>query len=42
MKLSVMQPAPDFELLDTDGNLVRLSDILADKVVVLVFNRGLA
>ena len=32
--------APDFELEDTNGNLVRLSDFRDDKVVVLAFLRG--
>lgn len=33
------EPAPDFELLDLRGNLVRLSDYRG-KPVVLVFLRG--
>lgn len=33
------QPAPDFELTDTRGQNVRLSDFRG-KPVVLVFNRG--
>jgi len=32
--------APDFELTDTDGQMVRLSDYRGRKHVVLVFNRG--
>ena len=32
--------APDFELTDTTGQLVRLSDYYWKKHVVLVFNRG--
>jgi len=32
--------APDFELIDTRGNTVRLSDFRDRKHVVLVFNRG--
>jgi len=32
--------APDFELLDWNGNTVRLSDYRDRKHVVLVFNRG--
>jgi peroxiredoxin len=32
--------APDFELPDTTGRLVRLSDYRDRKHVVLVFNRG--
>jgi peroxiredoxin len=32
--------APDFELADTAGQLVRLSDYRGKQHVVLVFNRG--
>jgi peroxiredoxin len=32
--------APDFELTDTAGQPVRLSDYIGKKHVVLVFNRG--
>jgi peroxiredoxin len=32
--------APDFELKDTQGNIVRLSDYRGKKNVVLVFLRG--
>ena len=32
--------APDFELTDTHGQTVRLSDYRAKKHVVLVLNRG--
>ncbi len=32
--------APDFELLDTEGRTVRLSDFRGAKHVLLVFNRG--
>lgn len=35
-------PAPDFELADSSGNSVRLSDYKGSKIVVLVFNRGFA
>jgi peroxiredoxin len=35
------QPAPDFELADSHGVMVRLSDYKG-KVVILVFNRGFA
>ncbi len=34
--------APDFELMDTDGVKVRLSDYRGQQNVVLVFNRGFA
>lgn len=34
--------APDFELTDTTGQTVRLSDFRGRKNVVLVFNRGFA
>ena len=34
------RPAPDFELEDTNGRRVRLSDYKGSKIVVLVFNRG--
>jgi peroxiredoxin len=32
--------APDFELIDTEGQTVRLSDLQGGKHVLLVFNRG--
>jgi peroxiredoxin len=32
--------APDFELIDTGGRSVRLSDFQGMKHVLLVFNRG--
>jgi peroxiredoxin len=35
-------PAPDFELIDSHGSKVRLSDYKGSKIVVLVFNRGFA
>ncbi len=34
--------ATDFELVDTHGNAIRLSDYRGKKSVVLVFNRGFA
>jgi thioredoxin-dependent peroxiredoxin len=34
------EPAPDFELTDVNGNLVRLSDFRGNKLVVLAFLRG--
>jgi peroxiredoxin len=33
-------PAPDFEMTDSQGKTVRLSDFKGKKHVVLVFNRG--
>jgi peroxiredoxin len=32
--------APEFELEDFSGNLVRLSDFRGERHVLLVFNRG--
>lgn len=40
-RLNVGDEAPDFELKDTQGNSVRLSN-LRGQPVVLVFNRGFA
>jgi peroxiredoxin len=34
------EPAPDFELTNLNGNLVRLSDFKGSKPVVLAFLRG--
>ncbi len=34
--------APDFELTDVSGKVIRLSDFRGHKNVVLVFNRGFA
>jgi peroxiredoxin len=34
------EPAPDFELTDTRGNLIHLSDFRGSKPVVLAFLRG--
>jgi len=33
-------PAPDFEVTDSEGKVVRLSEFRGKKHVVLVFNRG--
>ena len=33
-------PAPDFEMPDSEGRVVRLSDFKDSRHVVLVFNRG--
>ncbi len=43
MKPKLIAPgtlAPDFELTDVQGNLVRLSDFRGKKPVVLAFLRG--
>jgi peroxiredoxin len=41
MKVSTKPtPAPDFEVIDSEDELVRLSDFKGKKHVVLVFNRG--
>ncbi|MBN1667914.1 MAG: redoxin domain-containing protein [Anaerolineales bacterium] len=39
-KVQINTPAPDFELQDFNGQLVRLSELWQRKQVVLVFNRG--
>jgi len=41
-RVQIETPAPDFELEDFMGRMVRLSDFQGDKHVVLVFNRGFA
>jgi peroxiredoxin len=38
--IAVGQAAPDFELTDVQGRIVRLSDYRGKKHVVLVFTRG--
>jgi peroxiredoxin len=40
-RVEIDTQAPDFELEDLDGELVRLSSFLGKKNVLLVFNRGL-
>jgi peroxiredoxin len=39
-KLPTRSTAPDFELLDTEGITVHLSDFRGKKSVVLVLTRG--
>jgi len=39
-KVVIQTPAPDFTLLDFNGNPVRLSDFKSKAHVLLVFNRG--
>jgi hypothetical protein len=39
-KVKMNQLAPDFELLDTQNNLVRLSQFKSTYNVILVLNRG--
>ncbi len=39
-RVSLNQPAPDFSLPDSAGNMVSLLDFHDRKNVLLVFNRG--
>ncbi len=39
-RLEKLAIAPDFEIKDLNGNLVRLSDVYHRQPVVLVMNRG--
>ena len=39
-KVELNTPAPDFELLNWQGQSFRLSDLQDKKHVVLIFNRG--
>jgi len=39
-RVAINSTAPDFELKDFVGNVVRLSDFRDRKYVLLVFNRG--
>ena len=39
-KVALNIPAPDFELPDFTGKIVRLSDFSGKTNVLLVFNRG--
>lgn len=38
--VEVNRPAPDFEMKDYLGNLIKLSDYQGEKNVLLVLNRG--
>jgi peroxiredoxin len=39
-QVALNTPAPDFELKDPSGKIVRLSDFRDKTSVLLVFNRG--
>jgi peroxiredoxin len=39
-RIEINTPAPEFELADFNGKLVKLADFRAQKNVILVFNRG--
>jgi peroxiredoxin len=39
-QIALNTPAPDFELADFNGKLIRLSDQIGKTNVLLVFNRG--
>ncbi len=39
-QVSLDSPAPDFALSDASGVPFRLSELVAQKHVILVFNRG--
>ena len=39
-QIALNTPAPDFELADLNGEMVRLSDQIGKSHVLLVFNRG--
>ena len=39
-EIALNTPAPDFELADFNGDLVRLSDQIGKSNVLLIFNRG--
>ena len=39
-RIKVGQPAPDFSLENSDGNVITLADFRGKKTVVLVFYRG--
>lgn len=39
-RVQVDTPAPDFELCDAQGRVVRLSDFRGKRHILLIFNRG--
>jgi len=39
-KVELNCPAPDFQLNDFNGKLVRLTDFRGQKHIILIFNRG--
>lgn len=39
-QITLNKPAPDFQLADFNGNLIRLSEQTLRSNVLLVFNRG--
>jgi peroxiredoxin len=41
-RIELNQTAPNFTLVDINGNEVRLSDFQGRKNVLLIFNRGFA
>jgi peroxiredoxin len=41
-KVELNSPAPNFSLQDMQGNLIELKDFESEKIILLVFNRGLA
>jgi peroxiredoxin len=41
-RVSLNQIAPDFQLNDFNGKMVRLSAFCGQKHVILIFNRGFA
>jgi peroxiredoxin len=39
-KVKISQKAPDFEILDLNGNNFKLSDYRGKNHILLIFNRG--
>lgn len=39
-KVSLNKKSPDFELVDLDGKIFRLSNFREKKNIILIFNRG--